>query len=725
VLILPFGKEVNDIFKPPVEDKEIMAVAKPDRRRINKLQDKNSIRNTTDRRRVDTSGAENEIAAAIVSETLGKRYMVDYEVVIKLKIPTEKRGRTYISKAEYRGKAIDISNSGILLKVDNNTADAINRSTSLHISFEIIPGTMPEGYEMKINNMSAKCLRITPTEDGKALCGMIFNRTLAEYAKRNKHWYMLSVASFILLFVSLCVVLMRVESIIYFKYNKLVYFYSIAAAVYLLSQYLFASFYRPTPIDPEYTPGVSVIIPCFNEEKWIERTIISCLNQDYPINKLEVIVVDDCSSDHSSEVIKECIRSLKETEGKFYDIENTLFLQQAVNSGKRAAMLRGTEIAKHELLVFVDSDSFLDPFAVRNIVQPFKDTRVGGVTGRTDAANTYTNALTKMQSVYYYISFRVCKAAESIFDTVTCLSGPLSCYRKELVQKYSGEWVNQTFLGLPAVLGDDRALTNYVLSENRTVYQDTALCSTIVPNSHKVFLKQQLRWQRSWFVECLRACGFIWKKEPFAALSFYLCTFVTILAAVFVAYNMFYVPIVYGSFPFIFLLGLFLMALLVGMTQLLFRKSTTWFYGLLFCAYYLFVLLWLMPYAWFTFWKSNWGTRPTAADIKPAANAEAEDSTNVTADVAKEVAATVTNDTAAADTAADVKADVAKDNAADVTVDIAKDNAADVTTDVAKDNAADVTVDAAKDNAADVKTDVAKDNAASVTADVAAKSAEK
>ncbi len=57
------------------------------------------------------------------------------------------------------------------------------------------------------------------------------------------------------------------------------------------------------------------------------------------------------------------------------------------------------------------------------------------------------------------------------------------------------------------------------------------------------------------------------------------------------------------------------MALLMSMAQLLLRKSSTWIYGMWFCVYYEAVLLWQMPIAWFTFWKSNWGTRLTPADV--------------------------------------------------------------------------------------------------------------
>jgi hyaluronan synthase len=145
---------------------------------------------------------------------------------------------------------------------------------------------------------------------------------------------------------------------------------------------------------------------------------------------------------------------------------------------------------------------------------------VGGVSGRTDVANTYTNSLTKMQAVRYYIAFRIMKASEGLFNSVTCLSGPLSCYRKDLVLKYSDAWLNQKFLGQKATFGDDRSMTNFILRHNRCDYQDTAVCKTIVPRDYNVFLKQQMRWKRSWLRESVIASLFMWKKEPFMSLCF-------------------------------------------------------------------------------------------------------------------------------------------------------------------------------------------------------------
>jgi hyaluronan synthase len=427
---------------------------------------------------------------------------------------------------------------------------------------------------------------------------------------------MLTIASLLLFAVSLCVMLMRAESVIYFKFNRVLYTYSIIAAAFLLTRYLFGAFYAAVPIDKDFTPGVSIIIPCFNEEEWIERTILGCINQDYPTDKLEVIVVDDFSTDNSYEKTVNFIEEMKVTE-KRYDLTDRLhYVRQPHNKGKREAMATGTTMAKHGLVVFVDSDSFLDPFAIRNIVQPFKDRHMGGVSGRTDVANTYTNALTKMQAVRYFIAFRVMKAAESYFDSVTCLSGPLSCYKKELLLRYMDAWTHQQFLGERATFGDDRSMTNFILRYDNTCYQDTAICQTIVPNTHKVFLKQQMRWKRSWLRESMIAASYMWKKEPFMALSFYMGLFVPLLAPVIVIYNLIYIPLTHRVFPITFIFGLFMMAMLMSMAQLFLRRSSTWIFGLLFVLYYEAVLLWQMPIAWFTFYKGTWGTRMTAEDVE-------------------------------------------------------------------------------------------------------------
>ena len=99
------------------------------------------------------------------------------------------------------------------------------------------------------------------------------------------------------------------------------------------------------------------------------------MDQYYPQDKLEVIVVDDCSTDNSAKVIRETIQDIIDQEGS--EVASRIsYILQPVNKGKREALALGAKHAQHELLVFVDSDSFLNPYAIINLVQPFKDEQV-------------------------------------------------------------------------------------------------------------------------------------------------------------------------------------------------------------------------------------------------------------------------------------------------------------------------------------------------------------
>lgn len=605
--------------KQPKSTKEVLAVPRTDRRTLSYVPDPEQIRLNADRRGNRAEQPGDDLSS---SEYLNKlrmlslRYEAEFEVWI---VPKGKK-----KKAGIKGQAADISATGLLLKLPD-ASSGLEVGDTVKARFRIPSGAMPEGFESAVRMDASIVRRATnSTESGEEhLLALEFEKPLTEYFQRKRWGYSVYSASALMFVAVLFIMLMRAESIIYFKYNMVLYLYSLIAALFLLTRYLFGALYRDVPINPDYTPGVSIIIPCFNEADWIKRTILSCINQDYPVDKLEVIVVDDRSTDQSVQQIKDMIEVIHSEAERYATRERLSYTVLPENAGKRVALVKGVEMAKHDLVVFVDSDSFLDPTAIRHLVQPFQDPKMGGVAGRTDVENKYTNNMTKLQTVRYYIAFRIMKAAESWFDSVTCLSGPLSCYRKELILQHADAWLNQKFLGRPATFGDDRSMTNFILKTHRTGYQDSAICSTIVPSQMKVFLKQQMRWKRSWLRESLRAGSFIWRKEPFMALFFYIGLIVPIAAPVVVAYNLMYVPIVHGIFPGTFLMGLLLMALLMSLAHLLFRKSKLWVFGFVFCLFYEFVLLWQMPVAWFTFWKSTWGTRETPQDIEAREKKEA------------------------------------------------------------------------------------------------------
>jgi hyaluronan synthase len=591
--------------KKPAED--ILLRPKPDRRLLAHVPDPERIRKKRDRRgdfeenSEPKKRAKRKQAPPQYARFAGQRYFSNFPVTLR------------VGAQQYRAKSVDVSQTGILLQFPRDAFPKIPlNSKSCRLNFSIPSGFMHEGMEKRYR-IDALPTRV---DEEKGQYGFQFAEPLFRYLQRRKDNYLFTMSLVFMLCISLFIILLRTESVLYFQFNKGLYLYSIVAATFLLSRYLFGAFYKPVPIDPSFAPSITIIIPCYNEEEWIRRTILSCIDQDYPVDKIEMIIVDDFSTDNSVEVIKETVRQLCMENERFRTQERIRVFLQKTNKGKREAMALGILNARSDLVVFVDSDSFLEPDAIVNLVQPFVDPKVAGVSGRTDVANTYTNWLTKTQAVRYYIAFRVLKAAESYFDSVMCLSGPLSAYRKSEVVKVLGKWVNQTFLGNKATFGDDRSLTNFIVKNNRTYYQDTAICSTIVPKKNKVFLKQQMRWKRSWLRESLMAARFMWRKEPLMSLSFYMGLVIPVAAPIIVIYNLIYIPIVNRVFPSTFLLGLLAMALMMSFAQLLLKKSKIWLYGFWFCVYYEAVLLWQMPWAWITFWVSTWGTRDTPQDTK-------------------------------------------------------------------------------------------------------------
>lgn len=511
------------------------------------------------------------------------------------------------------GTGLDISQTGARI-IYANKASLLHVGQFVSVRGDLPAGALPEGFEENLM-ITAQVVRID--ENAKTVA-LKFQQSLAELY-RHQRWFNLQVAAIFFLFLVFAgLAYVKYESVIYFVFNVPVYLYGIGASLFLVSRFFFALFYRPIAIQPSYTPSVTIIVPCFNEEEWISETVRCCLNQDYPEEQLRVIVVDDGSSDKSVEKVREFYdRAIHELPNL---AERLQILVQERNQGKREAMARGTRLATTELVIFVDSDSMLEPNAVRELVQPLRYPKISAVAGRTEVKNKWTNALTKMQTVRYYIAFRIFKAAESIFDTVTCLSGPLACYRRELVLQHLDAWLKQRFMGMKATLGDDRSMTNFILEKNRTVYQDTAVCSTMVPTKMRQFLRQQMRWKRSWLRESLRAGKFFWRKEPFSALSFYVGLLLPIISPLIVLRALIYIPFTEDTFPAIFLLGILIMSLLMSSTYLLLRRSNLWWYGTIFCAFYLGVLLWQIIPAMFTFWKSEWGTRPTVNDIKKNAS---------------------------------------------------------------------------------------------------------
>jgi hyaluronan synthase len=407
-------------------------------------------------------------------------------------------------------------------------------------------------------------------------------------------------AVLVIVLCSANIVWLRLDSVDYYWYRPLLNAYSIGVGAFILSRFVIALFYRP-PRDVGLEPTVSIVITAYNEEEAIYRTVAFCFAADYPREKLEVIVVDDGSADATLSEIERARR-------RWPDLGFVAFER---NKGKREAMAAGARVARGEILLYVDSDSFVRRDGVRKIVQGFADPKVAAVAGHTEVANRDANLLTRMQEVRYYVAFRIMKAAESLFGAVTCCPGCFSAYRRSSVLAVLDTWLHQRFLGVPATFGDDRSLTNFLLRSYEVIYSADAVATTIVPERHRHFLQQQLRWKKSWLRECLIAATFMWKKHPLAAIAFYAQLLFPIIAPLILLRAYLWLPAVEGDFlsMWIYAFGVLMIGLIFSAYYLFWKADGAWIYGAYFTMYYMFVLVWQMPYAILTSRDNRWGTR--------------------------------------------------------------------------------------------------------------------
>lgn len=381
--------------------------------------------------------------------------------------------------------------------------------------------------------------------------------------------------------------------------------YSVAVLCYLLTRFALSMFYRPTA-DTGFRPTISIIVPAFNEEDGIIATIEACLAVDYPRDRLEVVVINDGSTDATWDNILEAKAAHPEI----------VVIHLGRNYGKRAAMAEGIRNSHGEFLVFVDSDSYLEIDAAIHIVAPFKDPRVGAVVGHADVANDMDTWLTKMQQVRYFAAFKIIKGAESVLSgTVTCASGCCSAYRRSAVLPILDKWEHQTFLGKAATFGDDRSLTNFVLRHGRVVYQSTAIASTIAPTSLDRFLRQQLRWKKSWLRESLYVMRYFWRKNPVAAFLTY-ASIIFPFCAPFVVMHALLGHIRGGANDglWFYLIGTYAAAVLYSLYYAYKRRSGLWHYGMTFIVVYMTVLVFQTYWGIATMRDNRWGTRDATVD---------------------------------------------------------------------------------------------------------------
>jgi hyaluronan synthase len=363
--------------------------------------------------------------------------------------------------------------------------------------------------------------------------------------------------------------------------------------------------YRPFPaLTRADAPRLTVVIPAYNEGAMVLTSIESVVHADYPHDRLQIVAVDDGSTDDTW-------RYIRLAAAQYPGLLTAV--RQPANLGKREALARGFARARGDVIVTLDSDSVVDPKSLLALVGPFRDAKIGAVAGKVTVYNRRAGLIPRMLHVRYTLAFDLVRAVESAYRNVFCGPGALTAYRAAAVRGVVERWRAQTFLGARCTFGEDRALTNMLFEAGYdTVYQRSALVRTVVPTAYPKLCKMFIRWDRSYVREELQFARIVWKRPPVTRLIALYDRLVT---------NLRY-PVYYASVALLVLraaehpmtLPRILMAIgLVSLVNMLYylrtEGSPDFLYGVLYSYFSFFTLFWIFPYALLTARARSWLTR--------------------------------------------------------------------------------------------------------------------
>ena len=380
--------------------------------------------------------------------------------------------------------------------------------------------------------------------------------------------------------------------------------------------------YKPVQgCEDERLPDCAVVVPAFNEGKQVLATLQSLAASNYPKDKLKLIAIDDGSVDDTWKWIQKA----KEIIG-----DRLVVIKQPHNKGKRHALYAGFQQSTAEVLVTVDSDSIVEADTVRNLVTPFVlDEKVGAVAGNVRILNRDRGVIPRMLDVAFVYSFDFIRASQSMVKTVMCTPGALAAYRRSVAMNILPEWLHQRFLGQPANIGEDRAITNLILREGyHVLFQQNAKVYTEVPVTYDNLCKMYLRWARSDVRETIAMTRFIFKpfrNESMLGARINLISswmtiitvpiFLTITCGLIIVH-----PAVFGVNT---ALGVIITSSLAAIIYAWKFRTFASFWAFMYGFFFFIALSWIGPYAMITLHKAGWLTRQRKPDlvidkIKPA-----------------------------------------------------------------------------------------------------------
>jgi peptidoglycan-N-acetylglucosamine deacetylase len=232
---------------------------------------------------------------------------------------------------------------------------------------------------------------------------------------------------------------------------------------------------QPTPA---FQPNVAILIPAYNEEKVIERTVRAALRSDYP--NLRVIVIDDGSKDQTLEVVRQSYPA-EIASGK-------VLVLTKPNAGKASALNLGLQHLREDEPIFVgiDADTVIAREAVTYLVPHFQNAKIGALAGNAKVGNR-VNLWTRWQALEYITSQNFERRALDVLGAVSVVPGAIGAWRASAVRKAGGYHTD--------TVAEDADLTmNLLRNGYRVEYEDRALAFTEAPTNARGLMRQRFRW---------------------------------------------------------------------------------------------------------------------------------------------------------------------------------------------------------------------------------------
>ncbi|MFT4250487.1 MAG: glycosyltransferase [Candidatus Woesearchaeota archaeon] len=272
-----------------------------------------------------------------------------------------------------------------------------------------------------------------------------------------------------------------------------VYFISLYFSVFWLLVYLEGEEKQPTNKRRTY-PQVTIAIPAYNEEKTIAKTIESALNINYPKNKLEILVINDGSTDKTRNIAN-----------NYTHHEHVHVLNQK-NKGKGAALNRAVRKAKGEYFVCLDADSEVHPETLKELIKHFSTEEVAVVIPVMKIKNNKKlNLLEKLQWYEYLVNVFFKKIMGQL-DAVHVAPGPFSVYNKSLIQKNG--YFDETNIT------EDLEMTVRLQQNNYRIIQslEGEVYTNAMPNM-KRYLAQRNRWFKGGVLTAIQYRHMLFNKK--------------------------------------------------------------------------------------------------------------------------------------------------------------------------------------------------------------------